>query len=83
MKKKQNSRGKTQASGKNKADECLLELSGNVYVVEKKNGKEVSRGEIDGTVVLQCLMSHLKEGLGLLEKKSKLDTTFVDENERW
>ena len=68
LKKKQSLRGKTQVSG-NKADECLLELVGGIYVVEKNNGKEVSRGEIDPTTILKCLMFHLEQGVKLMEKK--------------
>ncbi len=58
LKKKQSSLGKSKL-----ADECLLEIDGNVYITEKKNGKIISREPIDGTVVLKCLLFHLEQGL--------------------
>lgn len=49
--------------------EMLLELDGKVFIVDKKHGKEVSREEIDGKVVLQCLLSTLKESIDAYSEK--------------
>jgi hypothetical protein len=45
------------------SDEALLELDGNVFIVEKKNGKEISRQVLDGNVVLKCLMYMLEQSI--------------------
>ena len=50
--------------------QLLLELEGKVSIVEKDDdGKELSRGEIDGDICLKILMHAIEEGLTLLEKK--------------
>lgn len=51
------------------ADEILFELDGQVYIVGKKNGKEIERTPLDGNVVLQCLLNTLSDGIQRLEKK--------------
>jgi len=42
-------------------DEMLLELEGVVNIVEKKNGKVVSREPLEGEVVLKCLLHFITE----------------------
>jgi len=50
--------------------ELLFELDGKVFIVEKENGQEVLREEMDGKVVLQCIMKCLKDGLDKLDKET-------------
>lgn len=44
--------------------EMSFVLEGNVFVVETLNGKEISKNEIPGEAVLQCLISALKKAIG-------------------
>ncbi len=50
------------------ADEILFELDGQVFIVGMKNGKEIERTPLDGNVVLQCLVSTLRNGIDIMEK---------------
>lgn len=50
-------------------NEMLLELDGQVFIVDKKNGKVVSREPLDGKLVLQCVIQCLKDGIKLMEDK--------------
>lgn len=43
--------------------ELLLELDGKVFIIEKKNGKEILREEIDGKTVLRCLLSMIEQAV--------------------
>ncbi len=43
--------------------EMFIELEGNIYVVEKEDGKVTSRAVLDGNVVLNVLMQCLTIGL--------------------
>jgi len=45
------------------AEELLLELTGDVFIVEKKHGKEVSKEKLDGVIVLRVLEIFLKQAL--------------------
>jgi hypothetical protein len=67
--------GKTKtASGK---EEAFFELDGNVYLVEKRNGKETSRSEIDGAVVLQCLVGILEKAMSDDEVRRVLKNEYA------
>jgi hypothetical protein len=57
------------------AEEACFELHGNVYIVEKINGKEVNRTELDGNLVLNCLVGILEKSLSEDEVRRK----FKDE----
>lgn len=52
---------------KNKS-ELYLSMDSPVYLIEKKNGKQVSQDPIDSGVVLQLLMHAIEEGIDMLEK---------------
>lgn len=56
-------------------DELLFELDGHVYIVEKADGKVTQRTELDGKLVLECIMTVLKQSLDYLESnKDALNT---------
>ena len=59
-------RVKAQAKRAPAKDETLLELDGTVSLVERVNGK-VTRSEIDGKTVLNCLLVVIMEGLDRME----------------
>ena len=67
--KKKNKAKKTKNSNKLISDEMLFELDGNVYVVEKKNGKEISREILDGETVLKSLIYILELSLSSLSQR--------------
>ena len=56
-------KSKKKASVKPLKSELFFELDGHVYIVEKKDGKVVSRDELDGKLVLQSIVSVLSEEL--------------------
>ena len=47
--------------------ELFLSMDSPVYIIEKKNGKEVSKDPIDSGIVLKLLLNAITEGIGLLE----------------
>lgn len=66
MKSSGKSTTKTKKSTPN--EEAFLELEGNVYIVEKKNGKITSKEVLDGTTVLKCLLYVLEQSITSMEK---------------
>ncbi len=48
--------------------EMFFELEGKTYIVEKENGKIVNKTELDGKLVLECVLRCLKNGLNSLEE---------------
>lgn len=77
--KKKNARssGKTKKLTATGKEEAFFELEGNVYLVEKRNGKETSRAEIDGTVVLQCLVGILEKAMSDDEVRRVLKNEYA------
>ncbi len=43
--------------------EVFLELDGKVYIVEKLNGIEIEKNELEGNIVLRCILQCLKDSL--------------------
>lgn len=48
--------------------EMMFELQGKAYIVETEDGKEVTREELDGKIVLECVLHCLKYGINQLEE---------------
>lgn len=59
---------KTKKTKNKETDGCGFELEGKVYVWEIKDGKKTST-ELDGQLVLKCLLHTLEQSLDYLEKK--------------
>lgn len=68
---KKSSKPKKKASKKKLKDGAYFELKGKVLFVERKNGKIVSKEEIDGKLVLTLLVHALEKGLDLAVAKKK------------
>lgn len=54
---------------KKSKDGSFLVLEGQMYLVTRKNGVEVSEEAIDPELVLQLVMFSLKHGLTLMDKQ--------------
>ena len=52
--------------------DCYLQLTGKVYFIEKRGIRTISKEEIDGKLVLKCLLEDIKEGLRLLEMRDRI-----------
>jgi hypothetical protein len=50
-----------------KEDGCWLQMDGEVFLVERKDGVELSREPVDGKVILQLVLGALERGLQLAE----------------
>lgn len=62
---------KTKTKLKKKPEDYLgFELEGQVYIVERKNGKK-TRTAFDGKLVLQCLVEILSQSVDLISKDMK------------
>jgi hypothetical protein len=48
---------------------AFLELDGAVYLIERKNGKEIFREQLDSQAVLDAFLSTLHAGLDSFVKK--------------
>ena len=57
---------------KSKKSELLFSLEGKVFLIEKVDGKEVSKEEIDGETVLHSLDYTLRKSLELLKDKENV-----------
>lgn len=68
MKKKTNKNKTTETKPE---DELWFELDGKVFMTEKKNGKVTERSELDGNLVLKCLLTCLTESIRLAERDLK------------
>lgn len=47
--------------------ELFLSMDSPVYIIEKKNGKEVSKDPIDSGLVLKLILNAITEGVDLLK----------------
>lgn len=59
----------TKRTKKTKKSEMLLELDGRVCLIERTPGKPDIREEIDGKLVLECLVKVISMSLDAFEKK--------------
>jgi hypothetical protein len=57
--------------------EVFFEMTGKVYVVEKLNGKEIERTEIDGTTVLNCLIDILEKSIDAETVRRKIKNEYA------
>lgn len=48
--------------------ELLLELEGNIFLVEKEKGKVISREPLDGKICLEALLQVITEAVNKLER---------------
>lgn len=55
---------------KKKKDEMLLQMTGSVYLVERRPGKKDVKMKIDGNLVLQVILTALMKGVDLMEERS-------------
>lgn len=51
--------------------ELYLSMESPVYIIEKKNGKEISKEPIDSSTVLKLLLHSITEGINKLDQKAK------------
>ena len=59
------------ATKKAKKDEMVLQMTGNVYLVDRKPGRKDIRQKIDGKLVLAVVLAAIMKGLDLVEERSR------------
>jgi len=59
------------ATKKPKKDEMVLQMTGNVYLVDRKPGRKDVKHKIDGKLVLAVVLTAIMKGLDLVEERSR------------